>query len=566
MMNPIWIVQVMTIMDNLHFISTPGKAPCKEVDVLIVTGDYYIDHPSFGSAVIARVLDNAGYNVAVLSQPEYFDADSLQNLPEVRLFVGITSGNMDSIVSNYTGQRNHRKKDVFSTEGNPFFQNGKKKRPDRALIPYTSYIKQRYKKTPIVLGGVEASLRRFVHYDYVQQKLRNSVLVDTKADIIVYGMGERAIIEIAKRCGEGRELSGVPGTVIVVTGECLPNGVISLNDLSELQTDNKKLMTNTLIIEENMHHKYAKPIAQKHNNKYVLSFPPASPLSTSELDDVYSLGYQLNYPADCYTVPAWQMINSSVTSHRGCYGRCSFCAITSHQGPVVISRSLKSIKQEILRLTDESFFKGTITDVGGPTANMYATDCKIGWCKNPNCLFPEVCDNLLIKKMDYLKLLQHLKALPKVKNLFVSSGLRHDLALLKEEETIWIINNATSGHFKTAPEHVNDRVLKYMKKPASEKFEAFIRLFENNKQNKKVFILPYFILSHPGSDLQSARELLKFIKKHKISTHQYQDFTPTPLTISTAMYYGQCDTNGEKIIVPRFSSKNNPQRSILEDN
>ncbi len=535
------------------------------VDVLLVSGDAYIDCPSFGIAIIARVIEFAGFSVCIVSQPEYYIDSYLETLPEVKLFIGITSGNMDSVVSNYTSSRNIRKTDDFSLDGEPYFENGARKRPDRATIFYTSYFKKRYKNVPVVLGGIEASLRRAAHYDYVQQKIRKSILIDSKADIIVYSMGEKAIVEIAKRLSSGLSLDGVRGTAVKKKNIDDLGKFIELPSYNDILKDKSLLIKTTSIMEENMVWDKSDILVQKQDNEYVVVYPPNAPLSRSELDEVYSLPYRKDYPDYCERIPAWRMIKDSIVSHRGCFGRCSFCAITLHQGPIVTSRSLSSIEREIANLSELKSFHGTITDVGGPTANMYGLSCKIGWCKSPSCLYPQICPNLEIND-DYLIALKFLKRrFPEFK-IFVGSGLRHDLSLTKTKETEWIIKNATSGRLKIAPEHTDDKILKLMKKPPNAAFEKFLRLFDKIKKdnNLKYQIIPYIILSFPGSSLDSVKKLGAFLKKNGVKSLRHQDFTPTPATLATAMFYAERDCDGNEISAPRLSSKNNPQREILE--
>ena len=551
--------------DNLFFLPET-KRDFSSVDILLVTGDAYLDHPSFGIAIIARVLENAGYKIAIWSQPDYRNAEQLKKLPEVRLFIGITAGNIDSVVSNYTGTRSRRKDDAYSVDGNPFFPQGHQKRPDRATIVYTSFLKQRYKNIPIVLGGIEASLRRFAHYDYVQDKIRHSVLLDSKADIISYGMGEKSMVEIAKRIEEKRSLKGIEGTVIKIKPEeC--EGLTALPSYEEVTSDKEKFLEMTALIEANMVHESACGLYQKDGMNIVASFRPQPLLTQKELDDVYALPFRRNFPEYCERVPAWKMIQHSVTSHRGCFGRCSFCAIASHQGPLVSRRSEESIIAEVKKIALLENFHGTISDVGGPTANMYASFCKIGGCKDPKCLFPKICPNLQMNQADYVDLLFKIKNLPEIKHVFINSGIRYDMALEDKNAAEQMICNFTSGHLKIAPEHFCDDILRLMRKPPAKEFERFIAFFEQIKKKNHLnfYMLPYLILSHPGSTNDSARALGNFLLKHNISTRQYQDFTPTPQTISTAMFVSGKNMQHKDINIVHYSAANNPQRKILEN-
>lgn len=551
---------------HIHFL--PENHKSDTVDILLITGDAYIDHPSFGIAIISRVLHSQGYSVAIASQPEYYDKSSLDKLPQPRLFIGITAGNMDSIVSNYTGKRHRRTKDDYTIDGKTHFENGKLIRPDRATITYTSYVKQRFKDTPIVIGGVEASLRRFTHYDYIQQKIRQSILLDSKADILVYSMGEKAVTEIAERLCRNESITGIKGTCIRVNSDDLKNiKTVELPSYKDITQDKTKMIDAVKLIEANMtaSHEECVNLYQQQKTGYVLCYKP-QPIEQRELDNIYNLPYRRDYPAYCNNIPAYNMIKLSITSHRGCFARCSFCAITSHQGPVLVSRSPDSIKKEVLTLIEKGIVKNTITDIGGPTANMYGLDCKIGWCKNPHCLYPTICNNLVINNK-YLEILKDVKKSLNIKNVFVSSGMRHDLALRKKKETEWIIRNATSGHFKIAPEHVVDKILALMRKPAGKTFIEFINVFREIKQKHKLnfFILPYIILSHPGSNDDSVYKLVEIFNQYNIKTYQFQDFTPTPQTMSTAMYISGVDMKNNKITTPNPSSNKNKQRTIFEN-
>jgi uncharacterized radical SAM protein YgiQ len=543
------------------------------VDILLITGDAYIDHPSFGIAVISRVLENAGYSVCIASQPDYKNSEYLKQLPEVRLFIGITAGNLDSIVSNYTGNRNRRKEDVYSIDGEPDFLQGHRKRPDRAVITYTSYIKQRYKKIPVIIGGIEASLRRFAHYDYVQDKIRHSILLDSKADILVYGMGEKAILEIADNIKNNKSIIGIRGTAVsfgignIQNAGCNEDELKSLPSFSDIITNPGSLIDATIIVENNMIAEKSENLIQFDENKAVICFKPQTLPTEEEIDKIYSLNYRRNYPEYCEKVPAYRMIKDSVTSHRGCYGKCSFCAIASHQGPLISSRSKQSIIEEVKKISSDQVFSGTISDIGGPTANMWASYCKIGGCKDPSCLYPSICKNLVIKQKEYSELLKEAKMIKGVKNVFITSGLRYDMMLTDLSSAEYLIVNHTSGLLKVAPENTNEKVLKLMRKPSFKIFEEFIEFFNKVKKKNKLpyYILPYIIISHPGSSDETAREMAGTLLKYDISTKQYQDFTPTPGTLATAMYYAGCDADKKNINIPKHSSMNNPQRTIMEN-
>lgn len=545
------------------FFLPENKKPSK-VDVLLITGDAYIDHPSFGIAIIARILEDKRYTVCVVSQPPYYESDFINQLPQPRLFIGITAGNLDSTVSNYTSQRNRRKQDVYSIDGDPRFANKKLKRPDRATIFYTSYIKQRFKNIPIVLGGMEASLRRFTHYDYIQHKIRRSILMDSKADLLVYSMGEKAVLEIAHRCQTGKTLQGIPGTCIKVNGTNHFDNAEWLPSYEDILKDPFMLLKATQAIESNMVPDLSAHLLQDQGNGVLLQYSPWK-YETEDLDSIYRLPFKRDYPDYCQRVPAWQMIKNSITSHRGCFGRCSFCSIASNQGPIIVSRSVDSILEEIQTLMPKRFFKGTISDIGGPSANMYGLNCKIGWCQNPSCLYPSLCENLIINEA-YLNVLKRVKQIRGVNHVFVSSGLRFDLALQKQQETQWILLNATSGKLKIAPEHTDNQVLTLMRKPNQDCFKLFFHWFKQikNKYGLKVSLGLYLILSHPGSDLDKTKQMKDFLDKNRLYQLHLQDFTPSPQTLSTAMYVSQQDWDQKTIVVPNPSSKDNPQRQIME--
>ncbi|HBD92764.1 MAG: YgiQ family radical SAM protein [Spirochaetes bacterium GWF1_31_7] len=554
--------------ENIFFLSHSSE---KQVDILLVTGDAYIDHPSFGIAIISRVLENAGYSVCIVSQPDYKNRAFLDSLPDVRLFIGVSAGNLDSVVSNYTSNRNRRKEDDYSIDGCMIFPEGHLKRPDRASITYVSYLKQRYKHIPIVLGGIEASLRRFAHYDFVQDKIRQSILLDTKADCLVYGMGEKAVVDIAKRLDGKNDLFGIPGTAIAFDSNKLSvitnnQPYTALPSYEEILSEPYNLIKATMIIEENMTGLSSENLIQFSGNKAVLTFSPQKTVTQNEIDEIYNLPYRRDFPAYCESIPAYRMIKDSITSHRGCYGRCSFCAIASHQGPFISSRSESSIIQEALSISEKSSFKGTISDIGGPTANMYGSYCSIGGCKKANCLYPGICKNLVIRQDIFAEVIQKVKNTKGIKHIFINSGLRYDIMLTDEISSEYIIVNHTSGLLKVAPEHTNNAILQLMRKPSFTVFERFIQLFNRikKKNNLNYYILPYIILSHPGSDNNSAEELGKTLIKHSIATKQYQDFTPTPGTVSTAMYYAGKNVDNQPIHIPKHSSLNNPQRNIVE--
>ncbi len=550
---------------NIIFLPLSNKK-LSTVDVLLVTGDLYIDHPSFGIAIIARLLESLGLTVCIVSTPPYYDKEFLKTVPDVKLFVGITAGNLDSMVANYSSQRVERKVNEYNIDNEVHFPNGLKKRPDLATIVYTSYFKSRY-KVPIILGGIEASLRRFVHYDFVTQNLRRSILTDSKADLIIYSMGEKALTETVDRLKSGESLIGIDGTAIKMNGKSLENiESIKLPSFKEIQNDRELLIKTTSILEENFTFKSDKILAQEQNdNNFVVVYPPQKPLTTEELDRVYALPFKKDFPAYVDRIKAFEMIKNSVTSHRGCYGGCSFCAIGLHQGKIITSRSKNSIVDEVKKLTKQNYFRGTVSDIGGPTANMYGSKCKTHGCKKVSCLYPSICENLILDEKSYMELLTEAKNIAGVKNLFVSSGIRHDIALIKKLETEKIIIEHTSGRLKIAPEHIDERILSLMRKPSNKTLIDFINFFNDikNRNGLNFYIASYIILSFPGSSDNSVKRLEQFLTKYNIKTKHYQDFTPTPMTMATAMFYAKKDLNSNdiKVVAP---SVRNRERRILE--
>ena len=537
--------------ENILFFPLSPSNNRPVVDVLLITGDLYIDHPSFGIAIITHLLESLGLTICVVSTPQYYDKSFLDTIPDVSLFIGITSGNLDSMVANYSSQRIERKINEYSIDNEVNFPNGLKIRPDLATIVYTSYFKSKY-KVPIILGGIEASLRRLAHYDFITQKLRRSILIDSKADLIVYSMGEKAIVEIVNRLRNRENLIGINGTAIRTNKNFLENtDFIKLNSIKlpsfrEILEEKQLLIKATTIVEENFTFKNDKVLVQEQNeNSFVVVYPPQTPLSTEELDKIYSLPFKKEFPPYVNKIKAFEMIKNSITSHRGCFGGCSFCAIGLHQGKIITSRSKESIREEIKKLTKQNYFRGTVSDIGGPTANMYGSKCKINTCKKISCLFPSICENLILDEESYIKILEEAKNIDGVKNVFVSSGIRHDIAMLKKKETERIIIKHTSGRLKIAPEHIDEKILISMRKPSNQTLIDFIDFFESVKKENSLnfYIAAYIILSFHGSDDKSTKKLEQFLKKHNIKGKHYQDFTPTPMTLATAMFYSKKDIN-----------------------
>ena len=552
------------------------------LDILLVTGDAYIDHPSFGVALIGRLLERHGYRVAILSQPRFDSAEDFNKFPPPGLFCGITAGNLDSIVANYTGNGKVRDKDSYSPDGNPWRGNEKKRterrRPDRASLIYTSLARSAFPDVPIVLGGIEASLRRFVHYDFKQEKLRSSFLTDAKADILVYGMGEKAVVEIAKRCTEAKSLSFISGTCQRLTDNELQglfpqSDIISSQKLlvlpswEKIQTHQHHFLEAELEI--NLHSRAYSPriILQRQQTHWVVQHPAPRPLSPVELDALYNLPYT-RYPHPTQQqVPAFRMIKDSVTIVRGCSGNCSFCAITRHQGPAIISRTKESIIKECRTISQMADFNGTISDLGGPTANLYGTHCAIGSCKKRDCLYPKLCPNLRIDEDMFLELLDDISTINGVKKLFISSGLRMELLLRTPRLLRRILQSHTPGLLKIAPEHTDDELLCLMHKEPHALLKKFIAECRklSKEIGKEIEFTPYVITAHPGSTLQHAEKLAQDMQKLGLQIRKFQDFTPTPGTLSTAMYVtGLAPGSKRPLNVPRKQSDRLQQRRALE--
>lgn len=536
-----------------------------ELDVILITGDAYVDHPSFGTAVIGRVLEAEGYRVGVIAQPDLSSDADLLRLGRPRLFFGISSGNMDSMVNHYTAQRKVRNNDAYSPDG----EIGR--RPNSATIIYTNHVKRLFKDVTVVLGGIEASLRRVAHYDFWQDKVRASVLADSKADIIVYGMGERANVEIARALEAGKcasELQDIRGTVVFAApdddgsqGVMLPSNVESIDKLT--------FHKGTQLFWQ---HHLTDVLYQINGGRLIKHNPPAETLSPAELERVYALPYERK-PHPSYegkTIPAFEQIKGSITSHRGCYGGCNFCTIAAHQGRRISSRSKASILAEANTLANQHKGKKlTITDVGGPTANMYGSYCKLGWpdsCKRRSCLYPGICPNLQYDQERHLDLLQEVEQVPGVGNVFVASGLRHDMAVGSPQYIQSLASKYAGGRLKLAPEHSEPEVLKKMGKPPIDSYLSFTEQFFHycKRAGLKRQIIPYLIIGHPGADLNSAIAMRKWLIKHRIRVEQVQEFTPTPMTISTSMYYTGLDfETGKPIHVPKPSEVRKQKEIIM---
>ena len=522
----------------------------QQLDFVYVIGDAYVDHPSFGHAIISRVLEAHGYTVGIISQPDWKDDHSISILGEPRLGFLVAAGNMDSMVNHYTVSKKRRSTDAYTPGG------VMGKRPDYATITYCNLIRRNYKKTPIIIGGIEASLRRLAHYDYWSDSLKRSILLDSGADLLLYGMGESSIVEVADALNSGllvRDITFIDGTVYKTRKKEDIYDAIFLPDYSELKADKKNYAKSFYVQYQNTDPFSGKRLAESYDYKtFVVQNPPSKPLTIEEMDDVYALPYMRTYHPSYEKaggVPAISEVKFSLVSNRGCFGGCSFCALTFHQGRIIQVRSHESIIEEAKMLTKEPDFKGYIHDVGGPTANFRAPACKKqlkhGACPNKQCLFPKPCDNLIADHRDYRALLKQLRALPGVKKVFIRSGIRFDYLLADKDQSFLkeLCEYHVSGQLKVAPEHISDAVLKYMGKPENSVYRRFVQSYQkmNEKIGRKQFLVPYLMSSHPGSTLKEAVELAEFLRDFGYMPEQVQDFYPTPSTLSTCMYYTGVD-------------------------
>ena len=545
----------------------------EQLDFVFVTGDAYVDHPSFGPAIISRVLEHHGYSVGFISQPDWKDDTSIQALGQPRLAFLVCAGNMDSMVNHYYVSKKHRQSDAYTPGGVIG------KRPDRATIVYGNLIRKSYKHVPIIIGGIEASLRRMAHYDYWSDSLRRSILLDSQADLISYGMGEKSMVEIADALAAGiavSDITFIPGTVYKtkdIDGIYEP---LLLPDYDTMKGDPIQYAKSFKMQYDNTDPFTGKTLVEPYENVYVVQNPPQPPLTTEEMDEVYSLPYMRTYHPSYEEqggVPAIAEIKFSLTSNRGCFGGCNFCALTFHQGRTVQVRSHASILEEAKLLTEDPDFKGYIHDVGGPTANFRMPSCRkqlqYGVCKNKQCLFPKVCQNCEVDHRDYLELLRKLRALPKVKKVFVRSGIRFDYLMADQDDTFFreLIEHHVSGQLKVAPEHISDAVLKRMGKPENKVYEGFVKKYYklNEKVGKKQFLVPYLMSSHPGSTLKEAIELAEYLRDIGYMPEQVQDFYPTPSTMSTVMYFTGIDPRDMKpVYICRNPHEKAMQRALIQ--
>ncbi len=543
------------------------------LDVILITGDAYVDHPSYGTALIGRVLESEGFKVGIIAQPDPDDLQAFRKLGEPRLFFGVTAGNLDSMVANYTANKKIRSDDEYSPGGKPGL------RPDRATLIYTNRIRQAFGKVPIVLGGVEASMRRLAHYDYWSDTVRRSILLDSKADMLIYGMGERQVVEIAKRLNSGDGIKGlndIRGTVIVRNSVESFSGAVIIPDFEIAKSVKTKFNEALRLSYFENDPVRGRAVIQRHAERFVIQLPPAKPLSTKEMDAVYALPFTRR-PHPSYAkeggIPGFEAIKFSVVSHRGCPGECSFCSLYAHQGRIIQSRSAHSILKEIEQIASQLDFSGTITDIGGPTANLYEAHCALwgdkGTCKDRHCLVPEKCKSLKLGYPETVDLWRCAMKIPRVKHIFVGSGLRYDLLNDKESDEYLreLCEHHVSGQLKVAPEHCQAHVLSLMRKPQFNVYESFVEKFDkvNRQLSKKQFIVNYFIIGHPGATLGDSLTLALKLKMMHVYPEQIQDFIPLPMTVSGAMYYTENDPfSGNKVYVAKNLRDRKLHRALIQ--
>ena len=563
------------IIDTSKFLPTTAQELSArgigQLDFVYIIGDAYVDHPSFGPAIISRVLESHGYTVGIISQPDWHSAEEFRRLGRPRLAFLISAGNIDSMVNHYTSAKKRRSSDAYTPGGEAG------KRPDRATIVYANRVREAFRGVPVIIGGIEASLRRFAHYDYWDDKVRRSILSDSGADLLVYGMGERQIVEIADALAGGlpvEQITYVNGTCYMTNSLAQVYEYETIESYEAVARDKKAYASAFMAQYREQDAIRGKRLVQPHGDTFLVVNPPAAPLTTEELDAVYELPYaRAPHPSYQKEIPALFEVKFSLTSCRGCFGACSFCALTFHQGRVISARSHASLLREAAILTQQPDFKGNIHDVGGPTANFRQPACKkqlkSGVCADRQCLGFEHCKNLMVDHGDYIALLEELSGVPGVKRVFVRSGIRYDYVMYDKSDAFLraLIKNHVSGQLKVAPEHVSDRVLRLMGKPASALYDRFVAKYMQLNRNlgKAQYIVPYFMSSHPGSDLDAAVELAEYLKRTGQRPEQVQDFYPTPGTLSTCMYYTGFDPRtGERVYVPKNASEKAMQRALMQ--
>ncbi len=542
-----------------------------EVDVVFVTGDAYVDHPAFAMGILGRVLEAAGFRVAILSQPDWRSAGPWRQFGRPRLFFGISAGNMDSMINHYTANKKVRNDDAYSPGG----QIGL--RPDRATLPYCQRAREAFPGVPVIAGGVEASLRRLAHYDYWSDTVRRSIVLDAKADLVVFGMGEHQIVEIARRLAAGqtvKDLRGMRGVAFALgASETPPAEALALPSFEEVKADKRKFAQATKIIHQETNPLNAKTLVQFHDRQAIVCNPPALPISQEDMDRVYGLPYTRR-PHPMYRgqkIPAYEVVKDSVTIMRGCFGGCTFCSITAHQGRIIQSRSQESVLSELRSMAADPGFSGVVSDLGGPTANMYEMRCTRpeveAKCKRPSCVHPTICKLLGTDHGPLVQLMKQSREVAGIDKVFVASGIRMDLAQQSPEYMEELAKHHVGGHLKVAPEHTDPNVLRVMKKPDAKDYEGFAEAFQkaSQKAGKKQFLVPYYIASHPGSDLDAMIDLALFLKRNGYKPDQVQDFIPAPFDIATAIYYTGIDPfTGEEVYVATGLRDRKMQRALMQ--
>lgn len=544
-----------------------------ECDVVLITGDAYVDHPSYGTAVIGRVLEDAGFRVGVIAQPDWKTSKDFLALGRPQLFFGVSAGNLDSMVSNYTASKKPRRTDEYAPGGRGGL------RPNRASIVYTSKVKELFPGVPVVLGGIEASLRRLAHFDYWDEAVRRSILLDAKADLLIYGMGEKQIVEIARRARDGEEIkkmADIRGTVSLQSDSKGFEDAVKLPSFEEVSADPEKFNQAFKLFYAENDPVRGRPVIQPHGGRFVIQQPPAFPLTTAELDHIYQLPFARDWHP-VYNkqggVPGFETTRFSITSHRGCAGECNFCSLFAHQGRIGQNRSRESILREVKLLAGLKEFRGTITDIGGPTANLYGAACDqwetAGACKNKQCMMPAKCKQLKLGYQKTVELWREVMKVPGVKHLFIQSGLRYDLLIDKESDQYLqaLCQNHVGGQLKVAPEHASAPVLRLMNKPSVKVYEKFAERFKmfSQKAGRNQYLVNYWVSAHPGATLKEARELEKYLQAHRLRPEQVQDFIPLPMTVSACMYYtGKHPFTGEAAPVVKTYKEREAQRLLLQ--
>ncbi|HEY5673905.1 MAG TPA: YgiQ family radical SAM protein [Malonomonas sp.] len=539
----------------------------QELDVLLVSGDAYVDHPAFGIPLLGRFLEEHGFRVGIIAQPDWRDPEAFKVMGRPRLCAAISAGAMDSMVNHYTAARKKRRDDAYTPGGRAGA------RPNRAVIAYTAAVKGAFKGLPVIIGGIEASLRRVAHYDYWDDSVRRSVLVDSKADLLVYGMGERALLEIVSRAAQGEaiaDLQDVRGTACFTSLEPKATAIV-LPSFEAVSSDQAEFLKAFKLAATEMTPFAGRTLYQQHGRRWVQINPPATPLSEAEMDQLYQLPFlKRPHPSYAEAIPAFTQIRFSLTTHRGCFGGCAFCAISTHQGKTIQSRSEASVLAEVDRLAKDPEFSGTISDVGGPTANMYGLCCgnptaeKV--CRRSDCLFPQPCSNLIKSDVRAVDLLNRIRVHPGVRHAFVASGIRYDLLEHQQDYFEALLEHHVGGLLKVAPETASSSVAKIMRKPGPQAFSEFLQQFRETSQqlNLRQGVVPYFIAAHPGCTLSDMLDTALFLRQHNLKVEQVQEFTPTPGSVATCMYYtGKDPFTGNAVYIPRSANERRLQKAVL---